>query len=86
MTAPTSVPTWCTSETNAVEPTAAQKLNGIVVTPTSAVDFDLWKKLNWQLKLIGDWCSHVNSGATGTFESSDGKTVTVVKGIITSIA
>jgi hypothetical protein len=86
MSAPTQVPVWDTNNTNAVEPTADQKLNGIVIEPQSSVDFNLWKRLNWQFKLIGEWLAHVNTGATGTFTSDEGKIITVTKGIITSIS
>jgi hypothetical protein len=81
MSAPTQVPIWDTNGTKAVEPTDSQKTDGINVT---VFDGDLYKSLNWQLKLIGDWFSFINAGVTGSFIAGD-KTITVTKGIITSI-
>lgn len=81
MTAPTQVPIWDVTGTNAIESTASQKADGI-----NAVVFDgnLYKNLNWQLKLIGDWFTFINAGVSGSF-TADGKTITVEHGIITSI-
>jgi hypothetical protein len=81
MTAPTELPEWDTTEVNVLEPTT-EKVVGISVT-----DFDpeQFKKINYMLNLIYKWCAHINTGASGTFTSQDGKTIVVDRGIITSI-
>jgi hypothetical protein len=81
MSAPTEVPIWDTNGTNVVESTASQKTDGI---NADVFDANLYKNLNWWMKLVGDWFSFTNAGATGNF-TADGKTITVEKGIITSI-
>jgi hypothetical protein len=81
MSAPTEVPIWDTNGTNVVESTASQKTDGI---NAGVFDANLYKNLNWWMKLVGDWFSFTNAGTTGSF-TADGKTITVEKGIITSI-
>jgi len=83
MPAPTQVPIWDTNGTNAVESTASQKTDGI---NAAVFDGNLYKNLNWWMKLVGDWFTFTNTGVTGTFTDKNDKIITVTKGIITSIS
>jgi hypothetical protein len=54
-----------------------EELHNVVLTGKTAGDTIVWNG--------GNWINRNINGATGSFISSDGKTVTVTNGIITSI-
>jgi hypothetical protein len=55
-----------------------EELHNVVLTEKAAGDTIVWNG--------GTWVNRNINGATGSFTSNDGKTVTVTNGIITSIA
>ena len=55
-----------------------EELHNVVLTGKTAGDTIVWNG--------GNWINRNINGATGSFTSADGKTITVTNGIITSIA